>query len=397
MYVKIEYHKKWGKKMIPPFDFILPTKIRYGAGILRVLGEELRALNAKNIMVITDKGLSKTELMKKLTGLMEKEGFDFILYDQIEANPKDYNVEACAEIAREEKIDTLVAFGGGSPMDAAKAVAVLARQGGKVRSYQGKGTIKNDCLPLLTIPTTAGTGSEVTFSSVITDTTEKFKFTIKSTSIAAKTAIIDPELTLSVPPLITAATGIDALTHAIEGYTANCTEPIAEAVGLYAVEYIANNIVEAVKNGGNLDARDKMMMGSLLAGLSFSHADVASVHCMAEALGSMYDAPHGLCNAILLPYVMEYSLPSAQYKYARIARAMGIEDNDDAKAARKGIEHIRELSSEIGLPGIRSLKVNPDDFEHLAELSVKNGSNASNPREITKADYKMLFEKAYNG
>lgn len=383
--------------MISSFDFLLPTKVRYGAGIIRVLGEELRLLNAKNIMVITDKGLAKTGLIDKITDLIKAEGLSFCIYDEIEANPKDLNVEACAKQARERSIDTLVAFGGGSPIDAAKAVAVLAKQGGRARDYQGKGKIKDDCLPLLTIPTTAGTGSEVTFSSVITDTAEKFKFTIKSTAIAAKTAIIDPELTLSVPALITAATGIDALTHAIEGYTANCTEPIAEAVGLYAVEFIAKNIAEAVKSGQNLMARDQMMMGSLLAGLSFSHADVASVHCMAEALGSLYDAPHGMCNAILLPYVMEYNLPNALYKYARIARAMGIDEKDDEKAAIKGIEHIRTLSREIGLPGIRALNVNPDDFELLADMSAKNGSSGSNPREITRDGYLALFHKAYDG
>jgi len=382
--------------MIGSFEFILPTKIRYGAGMLKTLGEELKNLRARKIMVITDKGLVNAGMVEKVITIINDENMDYIIYDEIEANPKDYNVEACAEVARKEFIDTIVAFGGGSPIDAAKAVTVLAKQGGKVRDYQGKGKIKGDCLPLITIPTTAGTGSEVTFSSVITDTKEKFKFTIKSTAIAAKTAIVDPELTLTVPPLVTAATGIDALTHAIEGYTANCTEPIAEAVGLYAVEYIADNIVEAVKNGRNLAARDKMMMGSLLAGLSFSHADVASVHCMAEALGSLYDAPHGMCNAILLPYVMEYNLPFTEYKYARVARAMGIEEKDDHKAAVKGIEHIKELSKEIGLPGIKALNVNPDDFELLAEMSVKNGSNESNPRKITKDEYVMLFKKAYD-
>lgn len=382
--------------MINPFDFVLPTKIRYGVGIIKVLGEELRLLEAQKIMIITDKGLVDTGIVNKITEIIDSEGMSYIVYDEIEANPKDYNVEACAEKAREESIDCIVAFGGGSPIDAAKAVAVLARQGGKAKDYQGKGKIKDNCLPLITIPTTAGTGSEVTFSSVITDTKEKFKFTIKSTAIAAKTAIIDPELTLTVPPGITAATGIDALTHAIEGYTANCTEPIAEAVGLYAVEYIAQNIEEAVNNGGNIAARDKMMMGSLLAGVSFSHADVASVHCMAEALGSIYDAPHGMCNAILLPYVMEYNLPSTEYKYARIARAMGIEENNDYQAAVKGIEHIKKMSKEIGLPGIRALNVNPDDFELLAEMSERNGSNESNPREITKDDYVMLFKEAYN-
>jgi alcohol dehydrogenase len=382
--------------MINNFDFVLPTKIRYGIGMVKVLGEELRLLKAKKVMIITDKGLVHAGMVNKITDLITAEGIGYIVYDDIEANPKDYNVELAAETAGKQSIDTIVAFGGGSPIDAAKAVAVLAKQGGKVRDYQGKGKIKNDCIPLITIPTTAGTGSEVTFSSVITNTKEKFKFTIKSPAIAAKVAIIDPELTLTVPPMITAATGIDALTHGIEGYTANCTEPIAEAVGLYAVEYIAKNITEAVKNGVNLAARDKMMMGSLLAGLSFSHADVASVHCMAEALGSMYDAPHGMCNAILLPFVMEYNLPSAENKYARVARAMGIEEKDDHAAAVKGIEHIKRLSREIGLPGIKTLQINTEDFPLLAEMSVKNSSNESNPREITKDDYVMLFNKAYN-
>lgn len=382
--------------MINLFEFVLPTKIRYGAGMLKSLGEELRLLKAKKVMIITDKGLVKAGMTEKITNILEGEGMTFIIYDEIEANPKDYNVEACAKIAGAESIDTLLAFGGGSPIDAAKAAAILAKQGGKVRDYQEKGKIKDNCLPLITIPTTAGTGSEITFSSVITDTKEKFKFTLKSTAIAAKTAIIDPELTLTVPPIVTAATGIDALTHAIEGYTANCTEPIAEALGLYAVEYIASNIVEAVTNGGNIEARDNMMMGSLLAGLSFSHADVASVHCMAEALGSIYDAPHGMCNSILLPYVMEYNLSDTVYKYARIARAMGIEEKDDFEAAAKGIDHIRRLSKKVGLPGISSLNIDSHDFELLAEMSFKNGSNSSNPKKITKDEYLMLFKKANN-
>lgn len=382
--------------MINNFDFILPTKIRYGRSIVQVLGEELKILKAKKVMIITDKGLVHAGLVNKITALIKAEGLSYIIYDDIEANPKDYNVEMAAEEARKQFIDTIVAFGGGSPIDAAKAISVLTKQGGKVRDYQGKGKIKDDCIPLITIPTTAGTGSEVTFSSVITDTKEKFKFTIKSPAIAAKVAIVDPELTLSVPPIITAATGIDALTHGIEGYTANCTEPIAEAMGLYAVEYIASSIKEAVNNGGNIEARDKMMMGSLLAGLSFSHADVASVHCMAEALGSMYDAPHGMCNAILLPFVMEYNLTSAESKYARVARAMGIEEKDDHAAAVKGIEYIKKLSREIGLPGIKSLHINREDFATLAEMSVQNGSNESNPRVVTKDDYVMLFNKVYD-
>lgn len=381
--------------MIDKFDFTLPTTIRYGAGSLNLLGEELKKLEANRIMIITDKGIVRSGLLDRLEGILKSEGYEYLVFDEIEANPKDYNVEECAKTIRDNKVDTLVAFGGGSPMDAAKGAAVVSRQGGRIRDYQGKDKIGKDCMPLITIPTTSGTGSEVTFSSVITDTERNFKFTVKSPHIAAKVAILDPELTISVPPLITAATGIDALTHAIEGYTANCTEPLAEAFGLYAVEYIASSISRAVSDGEDLEARDKMMMGSLMGGLSFSHSDVASVHCMAEALGSLYDAPHGLCNSILLPYVMEYNLPECEHKYARIARAMGIMDNDDKIAAEKGIEYIRNLSEEIGLPGLSSLDIDPKDFERLAEMSVENGSNASNPRKMDRSTYTQLFRIAY--
>ncbi len=378
--------------MINSFDFILPTKIRYGRGTIGLLQEELNSLKAKKIMIITDKGLVKTGLLKKV---MDNIKIEYIIFDEIEQNPKSNNVELAAKAAAENHVDCLVAFGGGSPIDAAKAVSVLVKQGGKAKDYQGKGKIKEDCLPLLSIPTTAGTGSEVTFSSVITDSEDKVKFTIKSPAIAPKTAIVDPELTLTVPPLITAATGMDALTHAIEGYTVNCTEPIAEAMGLYAIELIVKNVLKAVKDGADIEARDQMMMGSLIAGLCFSHADVGSVHCMAEALGSMYDAPHGMCNSILLPYVMDYNLPNTQEKYARVARIMGIEEKDDDLAGKKGIEALKKLSKELGLPGIKSLNVDPKDFELLAKMSYKNGSTVSNPREVNEDQYLELFKTAY--
>lgn len=378
------------------FEFILPTKIKYGVGMVKQLGEELDKLQATRVLLVTDKGLVKAGIAEKVGKIIEKSGKEYTVYDGVEANPKDDNVEKAAEIAKIQGIDCIVALGGGSPIDAAKAVSVLALQGGKVRDYKGKGKIKDNCLPLITIPTTAGTGSEVTFSSVITDTQENYKFTIKSPAIAAKVALVDPELTLTVPPLVTASTGMDAMTHAIEGYTANVTEPIAESLGLYAAELISANIKEAVHNGQNLQARCGMMLGSLLAGLSFSHSDVASVHCMAEALGGMYDAPHGMCNSILLPYVMEYNLPETTYKYARIARAMGIDEKDDEKTAAMGIEKIRDISKDIGLPGFSSLGVKEEDFDILADMSAKNISTDSNPRPLDKEGYLNLFKKANN-
>lgn len=375
------------------FDFVLPSTIKYGKGIVRELDNVLNEMEAKKIMVVCDPGILAAGIMDKVIKHVGSDK-DVVIFSEIEANPKDYNVQAGAEFAVREKVDAVIALGGGSPIDAAKGIVAVAKQGGAIREYAGK-TIGAECLPLIAIPTTAGTGSEVTFSSVITDTKENFKFTVKSPHIAAKVALVDPELTYTLPPAITAATGIDALTHAIEGYTATCTEPIAEAVGLYAIEYIGKYIVRAVKNGADEEARDGMMMGSLLAGLSFSHADVAGVHCMAEALGSMYDKPHGLCNSIILPHMMTECLPYAEAKYARVARALGIEEESDKKAAEKGIEWIKEISVEIGLPDFKSLGVEPSGFRLLAELSEKNGSNGSNPKPMTADDYEALFAKIH--
>ena len=375
------------------FDFVLPSKIRYGKGVIKELDGELNKLSVKKIMFVCDKGIIKAGILDKVLGFLGDDK-EIVIFDEVEANPKDYNVQSGADLARKENVDALVAVGGGSPIDAAKGIAVLARQGGAIRDYAKK-AIGEDCLPLITIPTTAGTGSEVTFSSVITDTGENFKFTIKSPAIAAKVALVDPELTYTLPKLVTASTGIDALTHAIEGYTATCSEPIAEALGLYAAEYIAKYIVRAVKDGSDEEARDGMMLGSLLAGLSFSHSDVASVHCMAEALGSVYDKPHGLCNSIILPHIMTENLPFVLQKYARIARAMGIEDKDDERAAKEGIELIENISAEIGLPDFKSLGIDPVKFRLLSELSEKNGSNDSNPKEMNVDDYEKLFYKMH--
>jgi alcohol dehydrogenase len=373
------------------FSFVLPSTIRYGSGVVKELNQIIDQLGAKKIMFICDKGIIDAGIYARVQALLSEDK-TCVIFSEIEANPKDYNVQNGAAFARDHEVDLIVALGGGSPIDAAKGIAVVAKQGGAVRDYT-KMAIGPDCLPIIAIPTTAGTGSEVTFSSVITDTKENFKFTVKSPAIAAKVALVDPELTYSLPAAITAATGIDALTHAIEGYTATCTEPIAEALGLYAVEYIGKYIERAVLNGSDVEARDGMMMGSLLAGLSFSHADVAGVHCMAEALGSMYDRPHGLCNSIILPHMMRENLPYCTAKYARVAKALGIEESDPEKAALLGIEKIQSISANIGLPTFKALTIDPKDFRKLAEMSEKNGSNPSNPKPMTADDYEALFYK----
>ena len=381
-----------------PFEFSLPTKIIFGAGVVGRLAGELAKMGGKRPLVVTDQGVAKAGILAKVTVLLGAAGVEYAIYDGVEANPKDLNVNAGAEIARSFGADSLIGLGGGSPIDCAKSVGVLmAHNAGDIKLYEGKTAATKPLPPFITIPTTAGTGSEVTFSSVITDTKNKYKMTVKSQYTAARAALCDPELTLSVPPSVTAATGIDALTHAIEGYTATCAEPIGNATALYAVEMICGSLVDAWRDGSDLKARSDMLMGSMLAGIAFSHSDVASVHCVAESLGGMYDLPHGMCNAIFLPWVMEYNMPYCVEKYARIASAMGCGFVTAEAGARLAVERVKQLTKDVNLPSFATLKVDVKSFDQLAEMSEKNCSNGSNPRPMTKEDYLVILERAYRG
>lgn len=379
-----------------PFSFTLPTKIVYGPGCINSLIDELALNGGKRPIVITDKGVKNAGILDKITAMLKSNNINYTVYDGVEPNPKDLNVEEGAKIAREFSADSIIAIGGGSPIDCAKSVGVLlAHNADKIKKYEGK-TAATEPLPLLiTIPTTSGTGSELTFSSVITDTTNNYKMTVKSQYTAAKVAICDPELTLSLPAHITASTGMDALTHAIEAYTATCAEPISDAMALYATELIYNNLVTAVNEGNNLEARSAMLLGSMLAGIAFSHSDVASVHCIAESLGGVYDLPHGVCNAIFLPHVMEYNMEYSVERYARIAKAMGLSFDNDLEGAKKAVEAVKKLAVDVKLPLFSSLNVNTDDFDKIALMSVKNISTESNPRPMTKEDYLTVINNAY--
>jgi len=378
-----------------PFQFLLPTRIVYGPGCLKELPAELKAAGGHRPILVTDGGVQRAGLAQRVTHLLEEAGVEYIVYDGVEANPKDVNVEEGARIARDFGADSIIALGGGSPIDCAKSIGVLlAHNAEKIKPYEGK-TAATEPLPLLiSIPTTSGTGSELTFSSVITDTANKYKMTVKSPFTAAKIAICDPELTLSVPPMVTASTGVDALTHAIEAYTATCSEPVSDALALYAIELIYGNLAEAVRNGGDLNVRSAMLMGSMLAGIAFSHSDVASVHCVAESLGGVYDLPHGMCNAIFLPYVMEYNMDYCQARYARIARAMGLPFQTDEEGAKAAVEAVKQLCRDVGLPSFRTLNVPEENFDRIAEMSARNISTGSNPRPMDKQDYMNVLHLA---
>jgi alcohol dehydrogenase len=380
------------------FDFVLPTDIRYGPGVISQLKELLESDGIRSVLVVTDPGIIKAGLLQELDLILTEAAVSYVVFDQVSPNPRDKEVEAGALMGRENGAEAVIALGGGSPIDCAKAVNVLlSLESDSIKLFEGKNKVPGRLKPFYTIPTTAGTGSEVTFSSVINDTANKYKMTVRSPLMAAKAALVDPNLTLGLPPSVTASTGMDALTHAIEAYTVTAANPISDALALQAVELINRSLVQAYRHGDDLEARSSMLLGSLLAGLAFSHSDVGSVHCMAESLGGKLDLPHGLCNSILLPYVMTFNLPACENRYARIAREMGLSFATDAEGAEKAVEHVKYLSKLVGMPAFRDLAVSEDDFDLLAEMSAANLSTGSNPRTITKADYYDLFQTAYNG
>lgn len=380
------------------FSFELPTRIEYGVGIVSKLADELKSMGAKRVVIITDKGILNAGITDEIINLLTSSNIQFDIFHEVDPNPKDYNVEAGTDVVRKFDAQAIIALGGGSSIDCAKAIGVLAAHGGNsIKEYEGKTSVIKEILPLITIPTTSGTGSEVTFSSVINDTKNNYKMTIKSPLIAAKVALIDPKLTATMPALVTASTGIDALTHAIEAYTAKAAEPISDAVALYAIELISKYIKTAVFNGNDIEARSGMLMGSLLAGIAFSHSDVAAVHCIAESLGGVYDAPHGICNSILLPYVMEYNMEYSKERYARVAGAMGVQYKTIDEGAELAVEKVKQLVKEISLPSFKSLGIKVEDFDKIAEMSAKNISTESNPRPMSKADYITVLNNAYKG
>jgi alcohol dehydrogenase len=380
------------------FEFVLPTRIIYGEGVIRQVGDIIKEMNGSSIMVVTDKGLIKAGLAGKVIQEIKDSGLKNVeLFDEVEPNPRDTTVARGYEIARNKNINVLVAIGGGSSMDTAKAIGVLLSHGGTIRDYEGVGKLQRRITPLICIPTTVGTGSEVTFWSVITDTKRHFKMSVGGPLIAPKVALVDPDMVASLPSAIIASTGMDALTHAIEGYTATVAEPITDACGLYAIRLIAENIRDAVYTDSK-DAKANMLIGSLIAGICFGNSDIAGVHCVAEALGGLYDTPHGIANAIMLPYLMEYNYVANIEKYAEIAVAMGenVRNLSLRDAAYQSVVAVKKLNDDLNIQNLKAIGVQEKDLPELAKRSSINVSVDSNPRKAGEKEFLDIFKKAFN-
>lgn len=382
------------------FSFYLPTRIEFGEGVLANAAEEVKGLGGSKVLLVTDKGVMDNDLATPVIDSLKKANLKVTIFDDVKSNPRDVDCLKAAELGKSEGVDVLVAVGGGSPMDTAKTVGALLTSGGTVHDYVGAQLLKKPILPLVCIPTTAGTGSEVTFFAVITDIARKIKMSILDTRLCASVALVDPVITKTLPAKLTASTGMDALTHAIEAYTCKLASPITDATAIYAIKLISSSLRDAVNDGNDLQARTSMMLGSLIAGIAFGNSDVAGVHCMAEAIGGLYDTPHGVANSIFLPYVMEYNVPGDIKKHADIARAMGIDTTgmSEQEAASAGAEAVKQLSKDVGIPLFKDLeKVDVNDFEFLAKNSAENISTESNCRPADENDYLELFKKAYRG
>lgn len=380
---------------INDFEFVLPTRIIYGEGSINKLPDEIRKLNNKKPLLVTDKGIITAGIAEKITDVLEEAGIDYAVFDGIQPNPRDTTVTETAEFAMANNTDMLIAVGGGSSIDTAKAAGVILTEGGTINDYEGLDKLKKPITDLIAVPTTVGTGSEVTFWSVITDTKRHFKMSVGSPLIAAKLAIVDPDLVETLPPSAVAATGMDALTHAIEGYTCKLAEPITDACGIYAIQMIGENIREAVYCDSK-EARGKMLLASLIAGICFGNSDIAGVHCMGEAMGGLYDMPHGLSMAIMLPHVMEYNYVACIDKFARIADALGenTEGMDKRAAAHKAVDAVYKLNKDLQIPTFIQAGGRREDIQELAERSAVNVSVGSNPRKADTEAFRKMFENA---
>jgi alcohol dehydrogenase class IV len=381
--------------------FLVPPVLIFGSGASAQVGEECRRLGVNKGLVVTDEVLLKLGVLDDIKQALKQAKVQFAVYSGVFTEPTVEFVQEGLKSYQENGCDFLLAVGGGSAIDTAKAISVMVTNKGAVEDYQGANKVKEKGAPLIAVPTTAGTGSEVTQFTIITDTKRDVKMLIASPFLIPQQAIVDPLLTLSMPRGLTAATGIDALTHAIEAYVSVKAQPMSDIFALSAIELISGNLRQAWSNGNNREAREKTMLGALQAGIAFSNSSVALVHGMSRPIGAYFHVAHGVSNAALLSVVTEFSLIGNPERYAHIAQAMGenIEGLTVLETADLAAEAIARLVEDIEVPSLAELGVDEDKLNQLApqmaEDAIASGSPANNPRRATKEEIVELYKLAY--
>lgn len=380
------------------YQFQTPTKIISGIGSTAEIIKELNDLHAKKVLLITDPGLVQAGVAQQVVEMLKQAAVEVEIFDAVEPDPSIQVATKAAEMAKNVKANVLIALGGGSAIDTAKSAALLVTNGGYLKDYAGVNKVVKPILPLIAVPTTAGTGSEVTIFAVMSDPEKQEKFTISSALIAPAVAVLDPLLTLKLPPSVTAFTGMDALTHAIEAFTSSIAQPATDALALSAIKLILKHLPVAVGRGDNIKARDGMLQASLLAGIAFNNAFLGLAHAIASPLGGHFHVPHGLANAVMLPYVMEYNLPTAVRRYAEIGRALGLQAVGDTPraVAEKTVAAITQLARDINIPEkLSNIGAKEELLPLVARDALKSIQLKFNVRNASEKEILVLLQKAY--
>ncbi len=382
------------------YDFLNPSVNFMGPGCVAILGERCKLLNMNKPLIVTDAYLAKLEggPVAQSVASLEKSGVEYVIFTGAEPNPKVQNCYDGLKLYREGNCDSIITIGGGSAHDCGKGVGIAATHDADLTEYAGIEKLTNALPPLIAVNTTAGTASEVTRHCVLTNLETKLKFVIVSWRNVPLVSFNDPMMMLDIPPALTAATGMDALTHAVETYVSVDANPVTDAQAIQSIKLIANNLRQAVANGHDVKARENMAYASLLAGMAFNNGNLGYVHAMAHQLGGQYDLPHGVANAMLLPVVEEYNIMSNPQRFADIAVFMGenIDGLSVMDAADKAISAMARLAKDVGIPSsLKEMGVKEEDFELMAENALKDGNAGSNPRKGNKQDIINLFKKAY--
>ncbi|WP_078544524.1 iron-containing alcohol dehydrogenase [Litchfieldia alkalitelluris] len=376
--------------------FYVPSTNLMGIGCLNEVGPFIRDLGFKKAFVVTDKFLSKCGIVDKVLSVLESVGIDYQVFDEVKPNPTTTNVHDGVANYQDSDCDFIVSVGGGSPQDAAKGIGLVLTNGGHVREFEGVGKTRNKSVPIVAINTTAGTSAEYTINYVITDEERQVKMVMVDKNSLVTISVNDPELMVGKPADLTAATGMDALTHAIEAIVTPGAFPVTDATALAAVETVFNYLPRAVKDGHDIEAREQMVYVMFLAGIAFNNAGLGFVHAMAHQLGGVYDLPHGVCNAMLLPIVELENAKRDPQKFRAIAKAAGLEvaGKTDEQCAEDVIEAIKSLSKEVGIPSkLSQLGVTEIDLEKLAENSLRDACAPGNPFQPTKEEVVEMFKE----
>jgi alcohol dehydrogenase len=381
------------------FSFRAAGEIIFGAGAIEDAGAIIKRHGGKKILMVVDPGFAKAGPLEKITEALQKEKLPFVFFDGVEPEPRVEVADRCGGLARRERCDFVLGVGGGSAMDTAKAAAVLATNEGRARDFQGLNKVPKAGLPKGMVPTTAGTGSEVTFTAVFINQEEKKKAGINSPFLYPEMSILDPELTLGLPAAVTAFTGMDALTHAIESFTSKAASPMSEMFSEEAIRRIGKSLRQAVDQGSDLNARTHMLFGSLLGGIGLANAGVTAAHSLAYPLGGVYRVPHGVANALLLPAVMEFNAFSSLEKFARIAEMLGekVEGLSVREAAILAVETVKRLAKDLGVPQrLSDLGIPEMAIPGMAEEAMKVARPLeNNPRPVSLEEVIRIYHSVF--